>query len=67
MKSALWLAVGVGVGFVVAHQLNRTPAGRALFEDLDARSRQFTGGIVDGYRSREAELRDDADAASSAR
>ena len=66
MKSALWLVVGVGVGFLAAHQVNRTPQGKALFDGLSATTREFTDAIVDGYRSREAELRGDADVASAA-
>jgi hypothetical protein len=57
MKNALWLLIGVAAGFVVAHQVNKTPQGRQFFEDLDARTRSFTGAVVDGYKSREAELR----------
>lgn len=57
MRSALWLIVGVGLGFLAAHQVNRTPEGRAFFEGLDSRTRQFTDAVIDGYRSREAELR----------
>ena len=67
MKSFFWLVLGVAAGFIAAHLANRTPAGRALFADLDQRTREFTGGIVDGYRSREAELRDDADLVPDAR
>ena len=57
MKKILWLIVGVGVGFVAAHQLNKTPEGRRFFEDVDAKAREFGGAVVDGYKSREAELR----------
>ena len=27
MKNALWLIVGIGTGFLAAHQVNRTEAG----------------------------------------
>ena len=57
MKKLLWLAVGVGVGFVAAHQLNKTPEGRRFFDDVDAKAREFGGAVVDGYKAREAELR----------
>ena len=57
MNKILWLIVGVGVGFVAAHQLNKTPEGRRFFEDVDAKAREFGGAVVDGYKSREAELR----------
>lgn len=57
MKKLLWLAVGVGVGFVAAHQLNKTPEGRRFFEDVDAKAREFGSAVVDGYKAREAELR----------
>ncbi len=60
MRSALWLLAGVGIGFVVAHQLNQVPRGRAVFGELNARTREFGEGIATGYRSREAELRGDA-------
>jgi hypothetical protein len=61
MKNALWLVIGIGTGFLAAHQVNRTPAGRAFFEDLDARIQEFTGAVASGYRSRDAELRGTAD------
>ena len=57
MKKLLWLVVGVGVGFVAAHQLNKTPEGRKFFEDVDAKAREFGSAVVDGYKAREAELR----------
>ncbi len=57
MKGFLLLVVGVAIGFVVAHQVNKTPQGRAFFEDVDSRAREFGGAIVDGYKEREAELR----------
>lgn len=57
MKKLLWLIVGVGVGFVAAHQLNKTPEGRRFFEDVDSKAREFGSAVVDGYKAREAELR----------
>jgi hypothetical protein len=57
MKKLLWLVVGVGVGFVAAHQLNKTPEGRRFFEDVDEKAREFGSAVVDGYKAREAELR----------
>ena len=63
MNKALWLIVGVALGFIAAHQLNQTPRGKAFFEDLDARLHEFTDAVADGYKSREAELRDAVDEA----
>ncbi len=57
MKNALFLAIGVAIGFVVAHQVSKTPQGRAFFDDVDSKAREFGSAVVDGYRAREAELR----------
>ena len=57
MKNFIWLAVGVAVGFVVAHEANKTRQGKQFFNDLDAKAREFGEAISDGYREREAELR----------
>jgi len=57
MKGLLLLAVGVAVGFVVAHQVAKTPEGKAFFEDVDSKAREFGNAVVDGYKAREAELR----------
>lgn len=57
MKGLLLLIVGVGVGFVAAHQVNKTPQGRQFFEDVDSKAREFGSSVVDGYKQREAELR----------
>lgn len=57
MRGLLLLVTGVAVGFVVAHQVNKTPAGRRFFEDVDGKAREFGNALVDGYRQREAELR----------
>lgn len=57
MKKLLWLVAGVGLGFVAAHQLNKTPEGRRFFEDVDAKAREFGSAVVDGYKAREEELR----------
>ncbi|MBI5160468.1 MAG: hypothetical protein HY996_03495 [Micrococcales bacterium] len=58
MRGALLLVVGIAVGFAVAHVVSRTPQGRALLDDLDARVQDFGAAVADGYRAREAELRD---------
>jgi hypothetical protein len=58
MKQLLWFLAGVGVGAVAAHQLARTPQGRALLAEIDDRAEGVASALVDGYRTREAELRD---------
>ncbi len=57
MKGIFLLAVGVAAGFVVAHQVAKTPEGRKFFDDVDSRAREFGSAVVDGYKAREAELR----------
>lgn len=57
MKGILLLAVGVVAGFVVAHQVAKTPEGRKFFEDVDGKAREFGSAVIDGYKAREAELR----------
>ena len=57
MKSALFLVIGVVVGFAVAHQVAKTPQGKAFFDDVDSKAREFGSAVVDGYKAREAELR----------
>jgi hypothetical protein len=57
MKGILLLAVGVAVGFIVAHQVAKTPEGKKFFDDVDSKAREFGGAVIDGYKAREAELR----------
>ena len=57
MKGALLLIVGVAAGFVIAHQVAKTPQGRQFFDNVDAKAKEFGDAVVDGYRSRESELR----------
>ncbi len=60
MKGILLLAVGVAAGFVAAHQIAKTPEGAKFFADVDAKAKDFGGAVVDGYKAREAELRNAA-------
>lgn len=57
MKQFFWLIVGVIAGFVIAHKVNQTEQGKAFFANIDAKTRDFTEALVDGYKEREAELR----------
>ena len=57
MKNILLLVIGVGAGFAIAHQVSKTPAGKQFFEDVDSRAKEFSAALIDGYKSREAELR----------
>jgi hypothetical protein len=61
MKGVVLLALGVAAGFVAAHYVSKTPQGKQLFDDIDARARDFGDAVVDGYKTREAELRAAAD------
>ena len=57
MKSIILLAVGVAAGFIVEHQVAKTPEGQRFFEDVDTKAREFGSAVIDGYKAREAELR----------
>jgi hypothetical protein len=57
MKGALLLIAGAAIGFVVAHQVAKTPEGKQFFDDVDSKAREFGEAVVDGYKAREAELR----------
>ena len=57
MKGAFLLVAGVAIGFVVAHQVAKTPEGKQFFDDVDTKAREFGNAVVDGYKAREAELR----------
>jgi len=57
MKNLVLLVAGIGIGFIAAHQVARTPQGKQFFDDVDAKAREFGGAVVDGYKQREAELR----------
>jgi hypothetical protein len=57
MKSLFLLVVGVGIGFIAAHQINKTPEGQKFFADVDSRAKEFSSAVVEGYKAREAELR----------
>ncbi|MGG7463432.1 MULTISPECIES: hypothetical protein [unclassified Plantibacter] len=61
MKNVFWLVVGIGAGFVVAHQINKTRKGKLFFAELDARVKEFTETVSDAYKEREAQLRDTVD------
>ena len=57
MKNLVLVVVGVAIGFLVAHTVSRTPQGKRFFDDVNSRAREFGSAVVDGYTSREAELR----------
>jgi hypothetical protein len=57
MKGLLLLTVGVAAGFVIAHQVAKTPEGQKFFSDVDQKAREFGDAVVTGYKSREAELK----------
>ena len=58
MKGLVLLVTGIGIGFIAAHQVSKTPQGRQFFDEFDTRTREFSGALVDGYKQREAERRE---------
>jgi hypothetical protein len=56
MKSALVL-LGVVLGFAIAHAVNKTPEGKRFLEGVDARIEDFREAAVEGFRTRNAEVR----------
>jgi hypothetical protein len=57
MKSALLLIAGVVAGFFIAHQVSKTPKGLQFLIDLDSKAKEFSDAVVEGFKTREAELR----------
>jgi molybdenum-dependent DNA-binding transcriptional regulator ModE len=57
MKGVLLLIAGAAIGFVVAHEVAKTDAGKKFFDDVDAKAKEFGDAVVQGYRAREAELK----------
>ncbi|WP_022880837.1 hypothetical protein [Gryllotalpicola ginsengisoli] len=57
MKTFFAFVLGVALGFVAAHQANKTEQGKRFFSDLEAKARDFGAAVADGYHAREAELR----------
>ncbi len=57
MKGLLLLTVGVAAGFAIAHQVSKTPEGQKFFADVDKKAKDFGDAVVQGYKSREAELK----------
>ena len=57
MKGALLLIAGVAIGFVVAHEVAKTPQGKQFFDEVDHKAREFGDAVVQGYKAREAELK----------
>ncbi len=57
MKGALLLIAGVAIGFVVAHEVAKTPQGKQFFDEVDGKAREFGDAVVQGYKAREAELK----------
>lgn len=57
MKNVLWLVVGIGIGFIVAHETNKCAQGKKFFDDLNAKTRLIGDSVVNGYHEREAEIR----------
>jgi hypothetical protein len=58
MSKILLLILGLGAGFVIAHQVSKTERGKQFFDDVDSRAKEFSAALIDGYRAREAELRE---------
>ncbi len=57
MRGALLLVTGVIIGFAVAHEVSKTEKGKQFFAEIDDKAKQFGDAVVQGYKSREAELR----------
>ncbi|MBF4462454.1 MULTISPECIES: Na+ dependent nucleoside transporter N-terminal domain-containing protein [unclassified Rathayibacter] len=57
MKNLALIVVGIGLGFALAHQVSRTPAGARFFEDINRTARELGDAVSEGYHQREAELK----------
>ena len=57
MKKLLFLAIGVVIGVFAARRIEETEKGKAFLDNVDARGREFTEAVKDGYQARDRELR----------
>ncbi|WP_210505697.1 hypothetical protein [Naasia sp. SYSU D00057] len=57
MKKALWLVLGVALGYLLAQGVRRSSSGQESLGGLEARAREFGKTVADAYRARQAELR----------
>lgn len=57
MRTIALLAVGAIAGAVVVTRMQQTPKGKEILDAADARVREFTDAVRDGYSSRDRELR----------
>ena len=57
MRSIVLIALGVVVGAVTVTRMQQTPKGKEILDGVDARVREFTDAVRDGYSSRDRELR----------
>ncbi len=57
MRTIALLAVGAIVGAVAVTRMQQTPKGKDILDAADARVREFTDAVKDGYSSRDRELR----------
>ena len=58
LKALGLITLGVAAGFVLAHQVSRTEQGKKFFDDVDAKAKEFGAAVIEGYKAREAELRE---------
>mgnify|MGYP002040820294 CR=1 FL=1 len=65
MKRIIWLSLGVVAGFAVAHQVSKTEKGKAFFSEVDGRIDTFRSAVSDGFKEREAEIREALDDAKA--
>jgi len=59
MKYVAWFLAGVGLGFIVAHQVSRSPSGKAFLANVDATTREISEAVREGFLDRTAALRED--------
>jgi hypothetical protein len=57
MSRLLWLIGGVAAGFVAAHQLSKTEQGKAFFDTVDAKAKEFGEAVAETYKAQEANLK----------
>ncbi|PTW91712.1 hypothetical protein C8A06_1449 [Microbacteriaceae bacterium MWH-Ta3] len=57
MSKAVWFVTGFIGGLALAHFVARDPRGKALLDEVDARTTEFLGGLTAGYASRDDDNR----------